>query len=299
MLKAAPMPYKTKPAPAGRHALADHGVLGVHGPQAQAFLQAQTMNDVAALAVGHWQWNGWLNAKGRVLALFALLRADEQRFLLVLPDADPAWLRAELARFVFRSKVVLEPAPFTCAGECLHHAGPAAQAHVANVADGGWWLDLSGDALARRLWLLPQDEHGAGPGGSLADAWREADLVHGWPRLGEAQRGLWTPHMLSLQRLSAFSLRKGCYPGQEIVARTHYLGQAKRGLRLFAAPGLREGAEVTAPADGRGVGAVVSLAASSTLALAVAAADAPEDGLACAGTALAPIALAGGLQRPV
>ena len=61
-------------------------------------------------------------------------------------------------------------------------------------------------------------------------AWLADDLAHGLPRLDESQREAWTPQMLSLERLHAFSLKKGCYPGQEIVARTHYLGQAKRAL---------------------------------------------------------------------
>jgi len=63
--------------------------------------------------------------------------------------------------------------------------------------------------------------------------WRAEDLVHGLPRLDAAQSEQWTPQMLSLERLRAFSVRKGCYPGQEIVARTHFLGKQKRELVLL------------------------------------------------------------------
>ena len=59
--------------------------------------------DVASLADGHWQWSGWLTPKGRVIALFALLRFDAGKLWLLLPDADATQLRESLQRFVFRS----------------------------------------------------------------------------------------------------------------------------------------------------------------------------------------------------
>ncbi|MEO6364666.1 MAG: folate-binding protein, partial [Luteimonas sp.] len=64
-------------------ALPDHHVVSITGRDATAFAQAQFMNDVAALAVGHWQWNGWLTPKGRVIALFALLKVEGETLLLV------------------------------------------------------------------------------------------------------------------------------------------------------------------------------------------------------------------------
>ena len=73
---------------------------------------------------------------------------------------------------------------------------------------------------------------GVADSASVEARWRDADIQHGLPRLSETQIELWTPQMLSLEQLNAFSLKKGCYPGQEIVARTHYLGQAKRQTRL-------------------------------------------------------------------
>jgi len=75
---------------------------------AAAFAQAQFMNDVKSLADGHWQWNGWLTPKGRVIALFALLRLSEQKVWLLLPDADAAAMAQSLKRFVFRSKVAID-----------------------------------------------------------------------------------------------------------------------------------------------------------------------------------------------
>ena len=70
-------------------------------------------------------------------------------------------------------------------------------------------------------------------GAADAQAWIEQDLRHGLPRLPVSQREAWTPQMLSLQRLRAYSLSKGCYPGQEPVARLHYRGHPNRGLRVL------------------------------------------------------------------
>ena len=88
-------------------ALPGHRVIALSGRDAVAFAQAQLMNDVEAVLPGHWQWSGWLTPKGRVIALFALLKRSDEALWLVLPDADAATIAAALARFVFRSKVKL------------------------------------------------------------------------------------------------------------------------------------------------------------------------------------------------
>src|SRR3546814_1348694 len=82
--------------------LPDHTVISLQGPDAIAFAQAQCMNDVHALAPGQWQWNGWLSAKGRLQALFALLRAEPDRLLAIVRGGDGEALAAQWQRFVFR-----------------------------------------------------------------------------------------------------------------------------------------------------------------------------------------------------
>jgi folate-binding Fe-S cluster repair protein YgfZ len=99
--------------------------------------------------------------------------------------------------------------------------------------------------------------------------------------------------MLSLDRLNAYSLKKGCYPGQEIVARTHYLGQAKRGLVRIAGSGLEAGADIAA--DGRTIGSIVCSIGGE--ALAVLSTDRAADGWECAGSACRELPLLGGLAR--
>jgi folate-binding protein YgfZ len=295
------MPFKVNPPRARLPALSGFGVLAVEGPQSGAFLQAQAMNDVAALAVGEWQWNGWLTAKGRVVALFALLRIADESYRLLLPDHPAAALRESLARFVFRSKLRLEvDDSMACLGE-IPAAGPIAGAPrhaVADAGDGLLRLDWGGDDIERGLWLAPSTSTFVAPPDAGVDAaWRDADLRHGLPRLGPAQVEALTPQMLSLERLRAFSLRKGCYPGQEIVARTHYLGQAKRGLVRVCGEALREG-EALLDSRGASVGTLVCADAAERSALAVANVESVDAATTVAGQAVERSALAGGLQRP-
>jgi folate-binding protein YgfZ len=289
------MTFKTNMESAPCTALSGFGVLQVEGRDASAFLQSQSMNDVAALTPGRWQWNGLLTPKGRVIALFALACVADGRFLLVLPDADPAELAAHLRRFVFRSKLTLsaEPAWVAASGPAAASADPCA---IAGDPDLGYALDLSGEGGSRWLWLLPPSHPALSPADAATDAaWRDSDLAHGLPRLAAAQREAFTPQMLSLERLGAFSLRKGCYPGQEIVARTHYLGQAKRGLVRLRGAGLAAGQSVEAA--GQAAGSVACTNAPGTEALAVLALEAAGE-LASGGQVFTRETLLPGLARP-
>lgn len=293
------MSFKLNPAPTSCPALPGLGLLRLAGRDAAAFLQAQTMNDVKTLSPGRWQWNGLLTPKGRLIALFALLREADEQFLLVLPDFDAAEMASQLRRFVFRSKLSLLPLEDWrgCAGPAPD--GPDAATALGD-AEAGWALDLSGEGVSRGLWLVPATQALLAPEDPATTlAWRRDDLAHGLPRLPLAQREAWTPQMLSLERLGAYSLRKGCYPGQEIVSRTHYLGQAKRGLaRLGAAVAIPEDAAVV-DGDGRELGRVVCQAdgPDGHWALAVLAADRDPQAALHAGTALTSLPLLGGLAR--
>lgn len=248
------------------------------------------MNDVAALADGHWQWNGWLTAKGRVVALFALLRLDAETLWLLLPDADAGELAEALRRYVFRSKVVLSPQVVSVAGR-FSAPSHAAGNRFASLEEGWIELDMSGEHAPRTLTIGPL----VAPDDIVALArWNACDLALGLPRLPPSQAGQWTPQQLSLERLRAFSVSKGCYPGQEIVARTHFLGQAKRGLGLFeSAATLPTGSEVTD--DGRGIGTII--ASTGELSLAVLPLEHPDAGIVAAGLPLHRRPLLDGLAR--
>lgn len=216
--------------PGRAFALPDHRVIALSGRDASAFAQAQLMNDLKLLAPGRWQWTGWLTPKGRVIALFALLKFDEETLWLLVPDADPVTLASALQRFVFRAKVAI------AVRDDLHVEGAFAlssQARGNELAGdpiSGIELDFSGDAGPRTLRIVPDST--ASHDAVWTQRWAAFDVEHGLPRLPSSQSDRWTPQQLSLDRLNAFSVKKGCYPGQEIVARTHFLGKVKRGLAL-------------------------------------------------------------------
>jgi len=259
--------------------LGDIAIIDLEGPDAAAFAQAQTMNDVAALAFGHWHWNGWLSPKGRVQALFALLHRAPGQLRLLLLDAEPTAFVAGLSRYLLRSKARLRHRDDLQALAGFDE-GPLAQsaAHerhrLLEDPNGNEVLDAS--AAGGRRWLSIRAR--TGPADPLATTrWREADLRHGLPRWCPDREPSWTPHMLSLHRLRAFSVKKGCYPGQEIVARTHFLGEAKRqtwwlegealaaGQPVLGGDGMALGSIVDATSDGRGALAVLSSALPATL----------------------------------
>ena len=274
--------------------LPDHRILSLEGPDAARFAHAQFMSDVAGLADGRWQWSGWLTPKGRVLALFALLRFDSRSLWLLLPDADPVQLREALQRFVFRSKVKLtvrDDGHVTGAFAPPSHAAGPLIARTASCVE----LDVG---TSRQLRTLRIAEGPAPVNARAIERWKAFDLHHGLPRLGASQADAWTPQQLSLDRLHAYSVKKGCYPGQEIVARTHFLGQAKRGLALFEAGGVVEAGSVVGDGD-RPIGTVVSGAShgDGSLVLAVLPLEADSVHLEANGMALSPRPLLDGLAR--
>lgn len=272
-------------------ALPDHRLVSLTGRDAGAFAQAQFMNDVAALPVGHWQWNGWLTPKGRVIALFALLKIDPDSVLLIVTDADPVVLVAQLQRYVFRSKARIEVVEDRAVNGSFSAPEIASGSAFAGDPEQGIELDMGSAGGARTLRIAIEavavdDNH--------VIRWAAFDIEHGLPRMDASQAGQWTPQQLSLDRLKAYSVRKGCYPGQEIVARTHFLGQAKRGLVLFQSEQpLRPGSEVHE--DSTTHGAIVS--AAGGLALAVMAPVQPGQALHVDGVPVRERVLLDGLAR--
>jgi len=260
------MSFKLNLSPASGFSLPEHRIIHVQGSDAGAFLQAQLMNDVAALSDGEWQYNGWLNPQGRVLALFQLAKLSAGHFLIILPALPPEWLIDNLKRYVFRSKVNFSlEQNLSAQGEILP-AEPAGVSVNSIVGDErqGYSLDIPHAPGKRRLQLRPA------PGRSDAEAvdrWHCLDMAGGWVWIDQALQALWTPQMLSVQRLNAFSLKKGCYPGQEIVARTHYLGKSKRQLAALSGLGLAAGQALQQ--NGLDVGKVVNANRAGSFAVAV------------------------------
>jgi hypothetical protein len=256
-------------------ALPDVEVVCLEGIDALAFAQAQFASDVRELVIGRWAWSCWLNAQGRVIAVFALLRPSETQWLLVLPGVRGDEICTRLRRFVLRSKLSISRPGLLASGTFGSAAAPLAAAGGVLLAhDGGWELALGG-AGDRRLQLATQV---VAPDAGLRERWRATDVLDAIPWLEGLAVEAWIPQALALQRLAAFSTRKGCYPGQEIVARTHFLGRNRRalwrgshaasgpppaiGARLLAidaAPDAAAQAEVVLAASADGLGCLLAV----------------------------------------
>jgi folate-binding protein YgfZ len=185
--------------------------LQIEGPDAIAFAHAQFSSNVGTLATGQWQFSAWLDPQGRVRVLFHLARIADDRLVLLLRGGNAAVVVDELRRFVFRSKVTLTALPPRALA-----TGSAVRLHLVLDED---------DCLAFGCgdYSLKIDSKGEGD-----DRWRQIQLRDGWPWLPESALNALLPSALSLQRLMAVVIDKGCYPGQEIVARMHYRGGHKR-----------------------------------------------------------------------
>ncbi|MEW9572659.1 folate-binding protein YgfZ [Rhodanobacter sp. Si-c] len=185
----------------------------IEGPDALAFAQAQFSSNVQSLAVGAWQFSAWLNAQGRVRALFHLARLDEQRLLLLLRGGEAKALGEALRRYVFRNRLTLQASPWQVPGTAA--ALPLHALHI----------ETDGIVLGCGTHSLRLDTNGEGD-----EAWRRPQLQLGWPWLPSSTFDHLLPPALSLHRLQAVAIDKGCYPGQEIVARLHWRGGHKRHL---------------------------------------------------------------------
>ncbi len=222
-------------------------IVEIAGADAIAFAQAQFSSDVHALANGQWQWSAWLSSQGRVRALFQLLRDDDERLRLILRGSMALRLRDALARYVFRAKVqlhaiddqlgyVIEQADATA----MNFPLPAGKS-IAKVAQSDSCVALPGNP-SRWLWLHQPDSVYIAADTSIEAHNRNAlaDINAGIITLDEALEEQLLPDWIGLGELGATSVGKGCYPGQEVVARLHFKGGNKRWLhRLeFAADAL-------------------------------------------------------------
>ncbi len=279
--------------------LGSYSLLRLEGPDAVAFIQAQSMNDVKALPDGQWHWNGLLNPKGRLIALFALARIRVDLLYLLSPDFPAENILLHLQRFVFRSKVKLavEESMMVAAELDSELIAGSHRDLISGDLEHGLSLDFSSDSVNRTLWLLPISAAGRVVDDQNTEKlWRDLDLQHGLPRLAVTQSELWTPQMLSLERLNAFSLKKGCYPGQEIVARTHYLGQAKRQTRLITGSHLEVGQVVFC--SGEKVGELICIDSNRNMGLALLQSLDDNDPIHCGEHDVKPLQALTGLQRP-
>ena len=227
--------------------LSQFGLLAAAGADARAFLHAQLSCDVEDLAEDVAVYGVYCTAKGRVLANF-LLWSEAGTFFLLLPRSLAAGIRKRLQTFVLRAKVTLADASddrvaFGLAGAGARQAVMALAGTVPvgslKIARGGGVTVLAIDD-GRLVVIVPVAQAAAAwdrVAGALtpvgAPCWEWLEIAHGLPWITPATQDQFVPQMANLELIGGVNFRKGCYPGQEIVARTQYLGKPKR--RLFLA----------------------------------------------------------------
>lgn len=265
------------------------GLLSCKGDEARAFLHAQLTSDITALADGEARVAGWCSAKGRLLATFLVFLRGDEILLQVSREIAPS-VAKRLSMFILRAKARLADASGEWTQFGVWGDGAAERLGVAGLAvpqgtlrtahaDGGSVIQV---APQRYLAVVPaaQRERIAAIANATDEgAWALEEVRAGRPQVTLATQDLFVPQMVNLERLGAVDFKKGCYPGQEIVARTQYRGVLKRrmvrarvlaqaaaGDELFAdeLPGQASGAVVNAapvPEGGSELLAVVQISA--------------------------------------
>ncbi|MEP7083475.1 MAG: folate-binding protein [Betaproteobacteria bacterium] len=215
------------------HTLPEWTALELTGADAGSFLHGQFTNDVAALQIGSTQYNGYCSAKGRMLATFALLRSAEQTYLLAVPTELAEGLERRLRMFMLRARVTIRSLAATHA--CIGIAGVSGSAltldedvHLLLLADGRQLVvcpRAGADSMIRTIVATANRASTA--------AWDRLAIDAGIAVITTATQDKFVPQMLNWELVGGVSFQKGCYPGQEIVARMQYLGKLKE--RLFRA----------------------------------------------------------------
>lgn len=217
-------------------ALTHLGVLAVSGADAETFLHSQLTNDVQELSLGAMHLGGYCSPKGRLLATLLIWKSNDG-VMLVMPRELLPGIQKRLQMFVLRSKVTI--ADVSEQMVLIGAAAPDAQDIGFSDALGlnAVWPSAAG--LQRALWMGPLESAmrlwetlSAKLSPMNASHWRWLDIRAGLPMVVEATREQFVPQMVNFDLIGGVNFRKGCYPGQEIVARSQYLGKLKRRMLL-------------------------------------------------------------------
>jgi len=257
--------------------MTEYAAIRASGEDAADFLHNLLSNDVKNLPADGARFAGLCTPKGRLLATFHIWHDGPDLLLALAADIRPTILR-KLSMYILRSKVRLSEANVVLLGLAGADAARIAQEalgavpeslKIANVP-GGQLLALGGEryllALAPEAAVTAWPKLAAKARPAGAAAWRWIEIAAGQPRVAAATQEAFVPQMVNMEvpAVGGVTFNKGCYPGQEIVARTQYLGKIKRRMyraRLDAA--LPPGTDVFTPESGdQHCGALVTTAPS-------------------------------------
>ena len=226
--------------------LSNFALITASGVDAGTFLQGQFTNDINKISPERAQYSGYCSPKGRLLANFLLWQAGSDYFLQMPMDVAPA-IQKRLSMFVLRAKVVLQDKSDDYVR--LGVAGNNAEAAACDILPGGLTDDLavrSHDELTL-IRLAPQRFEVIAPARAAPGIWQKLaahaqpvgqhvwswlNIQAGLPVIRAATQDQFVPQMVNFELIGGVDFKKGCYTGQEIVARTQYLGKLKRRLYL-------------------------------------------------------------------
>jgi hypothetical protein len=260
--------------------LSQLGVIAFHGDDAVSFLQGQLTNDLRSLHADGAQWNGYCSPKGRLLGNFLMWRQGADYCLQLSGDILPGLLK-RLSMFILRAKVQGRDASdetvrLVVAGkqarasvttamgavpESVMHSVATEAGQVIRVGHDKFVLSIALERAPAVWQVLCQSAVPVG-----APVWDWLRLNAGIPMIVAATQEQFVPQMVNLEVIGGVSFQKGCYPGQEIVARSQYLGKLKRRMFLAhvddeAAPGDNL---YSADIEGQATGMVVNAAPAPT-----------------------------------
>lgn len=209
------------------------GVIRAQGEEAAKFLHGQLTNDFSLLGLSEARLAGFCSAKGRLLASFIGFKLAHDDILLVCSaDLLPATLK-RLSMFLLRVKAKLSDASaefqlWGLAGDAVPAALPTAPWSKLDAGGAQLVRLYPGVGVDRAMWVAPVDAP-APAGARLADAqWRWLEVVSGVATLSQPVVEVFVPQMLNLESVGGVNFKKGCYPGQEVVARSQFRGTLKR-----------------------------------------------------------------------
>lgn len=257
-------------------------LIEVSGDDADEFLQGQLTQDVHRLATMPGLPAAWCNAKGRVLVIMRLFGMGGDRFGLVVPRSSAETLIQRLTMFRLRARVDVAPADDGWVAratrspedlETLESMGllPEPGRFSARMRDGIVAFDTGAALPCIELFGTASAFGAAGLRlrRELGDAdWRTALVEAGIPHIEGETREKFTAHMLNLDLLGAISFDKGCYAGQEVIARTQHLGQSKRRLLRYRLESASASPGDKLAYEGRDAAEVVDAAGPDLLAVA-------------------------------
>ncbi len=254
----------------------DHlGVIRAHGPEAAKFLQGQLTQDFVLLGASEARLAAFCSPKGRMLASFIGFKRAPDDILLVCSRDLLAPTLKRLSMFVMRAQVKLSDASEAFAvwgvvGESAPGLGNAVWSQL-NTADGRSWTRLypaSGVARALCVAAIPEDRAAEPPSGPALHAglWPWLEVMSGVATITQPVVDAFVPQMLNYESVGGVNFKKGCYPGQEVVARSQFRGTLKRrAYRVATTEPLAVGQEVFHDSDAdQPCGTVVAAAANPT-----------------------------------